>query len=463
MANRVVRACLITNPRSGHGGIDLTEPLQIFQAHGWDVSVRHKLHGGQATELARQAARSGYDVVVNCGGDGTLSEIIDGVMGSDVAIGSLPGGTANLWAHEVGISSRLRVAAMQMASAERRRVDVGHVTINGRHGQYFMLMAGLGLDGAVIARVSKPLKNVIGTAAVGLATVQALPTFRATPVQVTLNDVQWEGRVSQIVVGNTRRYGSFTRMTPDAFIDDGQLDVCLITATDALSASRQLASLLLRQRPSLTSAEYYRASSITVRASSALPLEIDGGSVSMKKMQPTKEGVVYAFTLVAQGITMLLPRTYDNQLFQSAPQIDALPRRIFALDGQARAAEPHADGHADGHNDAGKQSKASKQGKAAKARKPHGRLMKVIAVGPANLTAASVRNGRVSTVLLQSGSKIARSDGARLSWEEALAQMTEGDLIRVKGKRDHTRNTIPASRVTLLGSALAAAAAPVGG
>jgi len=59
MANRVVRACLITNPRSGHGGIDLTEPLQIFQAHGWDVSVRHKLHGGQATELARQAARSG--------------------------------------------------------------------------------------------------------------------------------------------------------------------------------------------------------------------------------------------------------------------------------------------------------------------------------------------------------------------------------------------------------------------
>jgi hypothetical protein len=182
----------------------------------------------------------------------------------------------------------------------------------------------------------------------------------------------------------------------------------------------------------------------------------------MKKMQLTKEGVVYAFTLVAQGITMLLPRTYDNQLFQSAPQIDALPRRIFALDGQA-GAEPSADGHADGHDDSGKAGKAGKQGKAAKTGKPHGRLMKVIAVGPANLTAASVRSGRVSTVLLQSGSKIARSDGARLTWEEALAQMTEGDLIRVKGKRDHTRNIIPVRRMTLLGSALAAAAAPLGG
>jgi YegS/Rv2252/BmrU family lipid kinase len=399
--------------------------------------------------------------VVNCGGDGTLSEIIDGVMGSDVAVGSLPGGTANLWAHEVGISSRLRVAAVQLASAERRRVDVGHVTINGRHGQYFLLMAGLGLDGAVIARVSKPLKNLIGSAAVGLAAVQALPTFRAVPAQVTLNDVQWEGRVSQIVVGNTRRYGSFTRMTPDAFIDDGQLDVCLITATDALSAGRQFASLLLRQRPSPDSAEYYRASSITVRTPSALPLEIDGGSVSMKKMQPTKEGMIYAFTLVAQGITVLLPRTYDNQLFQSAPQVDALPRRIAAM-GAVTAAQASEQAHTDNHheNNAGKHGKHGKHGE-AQDRKRHGRLMKVIAVGPANLTAASARSGRVSTVLVQADAKIERGDGARLTWEEALPELTEGDLIWVKGKRDHTRNTIAARRVTLLGSALTASATPV--
>ena len=444
MANRVVRACLITNPRSGRGGIDLSEPLEVLQAHGWDVSVRHKMHGGQATELARQAARNGFDVVVNCGGDGTLSEIIDGVMGTDVAVGTLPGGTANLWAHEVGISRRLRVAAVQLASAERRRVDVGHVTINGRHGQYFMLMAGLGFDGAVISRVVKPLKNMIGPAAIGLAAVQALPKFRAVPVQVTLNEVQWEDRVSQIVVGNTRRYGAFTRVTPDAFIDDGQLDVCLITATDPLAASRQFVSLLAHQQPSPASAEYYRASSITVRAPTAMPMEIDGGSVSLKKMQPTKEGVVYAFTLVAQGITMLLPRTYDNQLFQSAPQVDALPQRIFAMQGQAAQANGNG-AHV------GKRGKAKKEQKAE-----HGRLMKVIAVGPVMLTAASARSGRVSTVLLQSGSHIQRADGSPLTWEEAVSLVTEGDLVRVKGKRDHERNTISAKRITMIGSALPA-------
>ncbi|HEX2347700.1 MAG TPA: diacylglycerol kinase family protein [Ktedonobacterales bacterium] len=444
MTKRVVRACLITNPRSGRGGIDLTEPLQVLQAHGWEVSVRHKLHGGQATELARDAVRAGYDVVVNCGGDGTLSEIIDGVMGSEIAVGSLPGGTANLWAHEVGISSRLRVAALQLASAERRRVDVGHVTVNERHGQYFMLVAGLGFDGATIARVNKPLKNLIGPAAIGLAAIQALPTFRAVPVQVTLNETEWEGRVSQIVVGNTRRYGSFTRMTPDAFIDDGQLDVCLITATDPLSAGLQFGSLLLRQRPSLHSAEYYRASSVVVRAATPLPLEIDGGSVSLKKIQKTEAGISYAFTLVAQGITVLLPRTYDNQLFQSAPQVDALPHRLVAIHQQVAQRANGASGA------------SAEAGGRRKERKKQGRLMKVVAVGPAVLSAASLHNGRVWTVVMQSSTQFELADGAKLTWEDALARLTEGDLLRVKGKRDRERNTVAAQRIALLGSAFTA-------
>lgn len=85
-----VRACLITNPRSGHGGVNLTEALRVLDAQGWEVTVRQKLHGGHATQLAREAARDGYDVVVDCGGDGTLSEIVDGLVGTGVTVGTLP-------------------------------------------------------------------------------------------------------------------------------------------------------------------------------------------------------------------------------------------------------------------------------------------------------------------------------------------------------------------------------------
>src|SRR5262249_17435141 len=203
--DRFVRACLITNPRSGRGGRGLSDALAVLPGDGWEVGVREKRHGGEATNLARKAVHQGCNVVVDCGGDGTLSEIIDGVVGMDVAVGTLPGGTANLWAHEAGISTRLRVAAMPLIGAERRRGDAGHVTFTGAHGsnntlsQHFLLVAGLGFDGVVMGRVRKPLKNRIGPLAVSTAALEAAPRFRAVPVTVELDTVHWQGRISQIV------------------------------------------------------------------------------------------------------------------------------------------------------------------------------------------------------------------------------------------------------------------------
>ena len=206
MADPFVRACLITNPKSGRGGVDLSDALTVLQANGWDVTVRQKLKGGMAEDLAREAVKQGYNVVVDCGGDGTLSEIVNGVVGADIAVGTLPGGTANVWAHEMGISTQLRRAAMQLVTATRRRVDVGHVDVNGKHGAYFLMMAGIGVDAAVMERVNKPLKNRVGKLAIGLAAVEALPTLMTAPVQVDMDGAHWQGKVSQIVVGNTRRY-----------------------------------------------------------------------------------------------------------------------------------------------------------------------------------------------------------------------------------------------------------------
>ncbi|HEY8284338.1 MAG TPA: diacylglycerol kinase family protein, partial [Chloroflexota bacterium] len=311
-----MRACLITNPRSGRGQLDLTVVLATLRAQGWDVVTRQKTRGGEATKLARAAGEEGYDIVVACAGDGTVSEVVDGLAGSDVAVGVLPGGTANLWAHELGLSPRLEVAALQLAGAERRRVDVGHVSVNGRHGRHFLLMAGLGFDGAVMARVSKPLKQRVGVMAVGLAALQALPSWRPVFVRAELDGLTWQGKVSQVIVGNTRRYGGFTRVTPDAFIDDGLLDICLITAANLPAAGGQLASLLFRKHPGTGSAESYRAASLIIQASEALPLQVDGGAVRLKKETPTTDGMIYRFSVRARGITMLVPRGYNGELFQ---------------------------------------------------------------------------------------------------------------------------------------------------
>ncbi|MDB5058586.1 MAG: hypothetical protein JWO59_2058 [Chloroflexi bacterium] len=428
MTVSAVRACLITNPRAGRGGIDLSSVLPVLAEQNWQVTVRQKLHGGQATELAREAAADGCDVVVSCGGDGTVREIVDGLVGTDVAVGVLPGGTVNLWARELGISTDLKQAALQLVEAHRRRVDVGQLTINSRQAGNFLLMAGLGFDGAVIARVSKPLKNRIGPLAVGLAALEALPTFKPVNVEVDLDGVHWEGRLTQIVVANTRKYGGFTSFTPDAYIDDGLLDVCLISAAGTLSGGRQLASLVLRGHPSPTSAEMHRVAKLSVTAQAPMPMQLDGGAVRLrKKDQRAAKGITYGFNVVPQSLTVLVPQAYDGELFTHG-----------VLDNPV-SATPALQGH-DHHGHNGKHEQPGK------------RIMRVTSVGTDTFTALRVRNGKMMTVQLDSAAEFQDAQGNAHPVQDMLPALAPGRMVEVKGKKDPDRGIIQATRIKLLSS-----------
>lgn len=444
MVDSAIRARLITNPRGGRGGVDLSGPLGVLREHGWDVSIRQKLHGGHATELAREAAREGCQVVVDCGGDGTLNELVEGVLGTETAVGVLPGGTANLWAHEVGVVSDLTLAAMQLVDAERRRVDVGQVTVNGKHKNHFILMAGVGLDGAIIERVNKPLKNRIGPAAVGLAALQALPAAQVVPARMEMGDLHWHGKLSQVIIGNTRRYGGFTSVTADAFADDGLFDVCLITATGAFSASRVLGSLLLQRRPDPDVAQYYRASHISLRLPYILPLQVDGGSVSLKNEEPTAEGVLYEFSLLARAVTMLVPKTYDGALFQPALLSSVAP-------GPALQPVPHdGSNNGDGGSKKGKRAKKGKRhGHKKDHDKDHDKRWRVTAleVGVDSLTAARVKDGRVLHIKVDASTTFDDGTGVSRPLLSALSLVTMGEELRVTGLKNSKDHIILARRI----------------
>jgi YegS/Rv2252/BmrU family lipid kinase len=411
-----IRACLITNPRAGRGRIDLDPALAVLRAHGWEIEVRPKKHGGHATKLAQEAVKEGFEVVVGCGGDGTLSEIVDGLVGTDVALGALPGGTANLWAHEVGISLRLETAALQLVGAQRRRVDVGRVVVDDRVEKHFLLMAGVGLDAAIMGRLNKRLKHRIGKAAVGVAALRALPSFRAFPVEIEMDGVHWEGRVDQVVVGNTRRYGGFTNLTADAYADDGRLDVFVAQAAGAVAAGRQIGSILIRQRPTPSAAVLDRAARIAIRTPHVVPLQCDGGSVDLDDLKPGGDGVVYVCEVLARSLTVLVPRTYDGTLFRTGPI--------------ARA----------------------ELGTAARDTSKGGKQLRVVAVGVDTFTAVRLKDDRVVTVAVGARTELQDSDGK--TWEVAafLSTLGEGDLVRVKGKLDEGDGRVRARRIVLMAS-----------
>src|SRR5690242_2235357 len=128
------RTSLVINPRAGQNLAKIADIQAILAAAGWKTELALKEYGGQAITLATQAAENDNDLVIAYGGDGTLNQVVNGVMQAkhrQSVIGLIPGGTANVWANEIGIPEDPVKAALALINSEVRKVDLGHVMVEG--------------------------------------------------------------------------------------------------------------------------------------------------------------------------------------------------------------------------------------------------------------------------------------------------------------------------------------------
>jgi diacylglycerol kinase family enzyme len=112
--------------------------------------------------VAKSAIAQGCDMILAAGGDGTINETVNGMVGSPIAFGILPGGTANVLANEIGLSTRLHWAAQDLLTAIPTRVALGAVDLPGRPRRHFVMMAGVGLDARIIDNLDLDLKKKLG-------------------------------------------------------------------------------------------------------------------------------------------------------------------------------------------------------------------------------------------------------------------------------------------------------------
>ncbi|HXD23545.1 MAG TPA: YegS/Rv2252/BmrU family lipid kinase, partial [Gemmatimonadaceae bacterium] len=301
-------ACLVVHPRSGRNLARVPDVVSVLARAGWTTDVVVKEAKGQTMELAARAAEAGYDYVIGYGGDGTVNHVVNGVLAfgarRDTAVGVIPGGTANVWAAEVGIPSDPVRAARTLVESSVRQVDVGHVGVESltlgadssardrlaasARGarRHFLLMAGLGVDAALMRRTPSELKHKLGIAAVVLTGVRMLPGLRTYEVDIRSGDPPepvWNGKALQLVVGNTRLYGKVARMTPDALLDSGELDLTVITARSRFSALMQTMTVMLRGRPAHSHSLAARSVTFHVSAPASVDIQLDGSAVKLKK------------------------------------------------------------------------------------------------------------------------------------------------------------------------------------
>jgi YegS/Rv2252/BmrU family lipid kinase len=386
------RARLVINPRDGQNVTNITAMVAVLSAAGWKTDIALKEYGGESVELATRAAEEGYDLVLGYGGDGTLNQVLNGAMnikGCRSVLGVIPGGTANVWATEIGVPHDPLKAVLAVLESEARTIDIGYVEVQGlslpaadQHNQdeklgqksrkakkkgaklkalhHFLLMAGLGLDAAIMEHSSDALKHHFGPLAVGLSAVEELPALHPFPVEIRVGDpsqhgdVVWKGEALQIVIGNTRSYANLVQITPDAYLDDGMIDVCVIKPGDPLTGIEQISSLLFRHKPDHVTTEHFHGPSIVISIPASIELQLDGSPMQLKdylnktdrqalrKASNDQEVMVnYRFTALPRAIQIAIPRAYHGGLFRQPPAEEPHPEASQQRNG------PH--GHVQDH------------------------------------------------------------------------------------------------------------------
>ena len=245
-----------------------------LRAAGWRVELHTTAHAGEATAVARQAAAGVVDIVVACGGDGTVREVVSGLAGSDTALGTIAAGTANVWAREIYLPRGPAAALAMLPWARAARVDVGMA--NGRH---FLLMCSVGLDAETVRQVGagRP-KRWFGRGAYVLA--GARNALRARPVvaRIVAGEQTLERDLLMAVAGNTRLYGGAVRITRHARIDDGLLDLCTFSGGGLLHRAR-LAARVVRsdlERDAPDGVDYLRSAAIEIETERPMAVQVDG-------------------------------------------------------------------------------------------------------------------------------------------------------------------------------------------
>ena len=272
-------AVLISNPNAGRGGQRRAREVARFceslKKRGVEVEVLSTSGPNDGARLAAKAAREGVRDVIVSGGDGTINEVLQGLMGTGARLAVWPRGTANVLARELHLPFDAEAAAEVIARGQAKPVHVGCATNEGTGEQrYFFLMAGIGLDASVVERVNPRLKRRVGEAAFWYSGLGHLAHWQPSPFNVEVDGQIFPATFAAI--GKAAHYGGNLAITPRARLEEPVFEVCIVDSKSRLRFLHLL-SHAVRSRgveEKMRGVHFIRAT--RARATGDAPVQIDG-------------------------------------------------------------------------------------------------------------------------------------------------------------------------------------------
>ncbi len=311
------KALVIYNPTAGPW--DMTRPLKrlaiYLERYGWHIDLVQTCQSGDATTYAQQAVETRQDIVFVAGGDGTINEAVNGVIGTSTILGIIPVGTGNILAHQLRMPILSLVAPLHvpdvgeaLRKSRVQRVDTG--IINARH---FVCWAGLGLDAEIAAhmeprsRYAKRFRTLPYVAA-GFAVAAE---FRGVQSRIVIEDRAFRTRALMAVASNIQLYASFFNIAPHACMDDGLLDIFVFKGLGFSYMLRHLMQLFRGRAQNDPKVMHALARNIQVETSPEVAIHLDG-----EPFGNTPASV----TLAPGNLRLLVPPQAPKNLFNNLPE-----------------------------------------------------------------------------------------------------------------------------------------------
>ncbi len=330
-----MQAELIYNPSGGQVVIrhELDNVVAFLERHGWSVTLQETSKPLEATELARHAVNRGARVVIAAGGDGTVNEVANGLVNTDVALGVLPVGTTNSWALQMHIPALnpmlLGTQAVKLIAALEERIarplpanyyrkvllDAARVLVEGRtvavdmgelSGRHFLMWAGIGFDAAIAQSMPLKEKRVLGSWAYVLPAIESAYRYSGTDVWLNLDGTVIKVSTPLIIISNIQLYGGVMAIGARACVNDAKLDVCIFKGGGFFTFVQQAMKVLSHRHLQDPKVEYHQCREIFVESALPLPVHVDG--------EPFTRTPVAIHT-VPSSLKVIIPEIVPGDLF----------------------------------------------------------------------------------------------------------------------------------------------------
>ena len=255
--------------------------------------------------LAAEAAAAGSEVVFACGGDGTVNEVVNGLVGTPASLAVLRGGTGNVFAKEVHVPRSPANALGVLTRGEEYEFDLG--IAGGRH---FLLMAGTGFDGSVVRRVPSVPKRLLGTTSYILWGAAEALRFKGRPVELSIDGELAQVELYWLLLANTRSYGGVVDVAARAKADDGLLDTYVFTGSGLPWMLGMGGRIVLQRHHDAPGVHFQRSANLEIRTP-GLHVQADGEYFGETPM---------SFLVVPRSLRVLVPPGGAAKLVSAPPQ-----------------------------------------------------------------------------------------------------------------------------------------------